>query len=93
MFAETVGNLLRPQQDSHNEPPNVQPGALYRHSDSGNVIETAQVIEVGPDTMGIPHVRYKVLVERSRESHTRFEAVRTLNLRTFSSHFSEAVES
>ena len=92
MLAETVGNFLRPYQASNDELPDVQPGGLYRHSDTGNVVETAQVIDVGPDTMGIPHVRYKVVVARSREKHTHFEAVRTLNLRTFASHFSEAVE-
>ena len=92
MLAEAVGHFLRPHQASDDELPNVRPGGLYRHSDTGTVVETAQVIDVGPDTMGIPHVRYKVLVERSREKHTHFEAIRTLNLRTFASHFSEAVE-
>ncbi len=92
MLAEAVGNFLRPHLASNDELPEVRPGGLYRHSDTGNVVETAQVIDVGPDTMGIPHVRYKVLVERSREKHTHFEAIRTLNLRTFANHFSEAVE-
>ena len=92
MLAEAVGNFLRPHLASNDELPEVRPGGLYRHSDTGNVVETAQVIDVGPDTMGIPHVRYKVLVERSREKHTHFEAIRTQNLRTFASHFSEAVE-
>ena len=92
MLAEAVGNFLRPHLASNDELPEVRAGGLYRHSDTGNVVETAQVIDVGPDTMGIPHVRYKVLVERSREKHTHFEAIRTLNLRTFANHFSEAVE-
>jgi hypothetical protein len=41
--------------------------------------------------MGIPHVRYEVQVEQSRVRQTRFAAVRTLNLETFSDYFAEFV--
>ena len=55
-------------------------------------METARVIDVGPDAMGIPHVRYEVLVEQSLVRHNHFAASRTLNLQTFADLFSEPVE-
>lgn len=92
MLSVNVGNFLKFHGEPEIELPDVHAGGTYRHKGSGNVVETAQVLDVGPDAMGIPHVRYKVLVERSREKHTRFEAVRTLNLETFSTHFCEALK-
>lgn len=93
MLVETMGNLFK----SHAAPSiplsEIRPGGTYVHRGAGNVVETARVIDVGPDGMGIPHVRFEVLVERSKERHTHFEAVRTLNLQTFAETFSEPAES
>lgn len=92
MFAEAVGSFLKFHASPPEKLPDIRPGGIYRHLGPGNITETAKVIDVGPDSMGIPHVRYEVLVERSRVSHTRFAAVRTLNLATFSHHFAEPLE-
>ncbi len=92
MFSETVGNLLKSHASPVEELPDIRPGGTYRHLGPGSITETAKVIDVGPDSMGIPHVRYEVLVERSTVHHTHFAAVRTLNLQTFSHHFVEALE-
>ncbi len=92
MFSETVGSFLKSYAAPAEELPDIRPGCVYRHLGPGDITETAKVIDVGPDSMGIPHVRYEVLVERSRVRHTHFAAVRTLNLETFSHHFVEAME-
>lgn len=90
MFADTVGHFFRASQKEA-ELPELRIGGTYRHSGPGNIIETARVLEVGPDPMGIPHVRFEVLVEQSQVRHNRFATVRTLNLHTFRSHFVEEV--
>jgi hypothetical protein len=87
-----MGNFFKSHASSPAKLLDVRPGAVYRHRGAGNIVETAKVIDIGPDTMGIPHVRYEVLVERRRERHTRFAAVRTLNLQTFSQLFTEPLE-
>ncbi len=91
MFAE-VGQFFRPTSKVETDRPEIRVGGTYRHSGPGNVVETAKVIDVGPDAMGIPHVRYEVQVEQSRVRQTRFAATRTLNLETFASYFIEPVE-
>ena len=95
MLSETVGQFLRPIFGPSEKPATdrreVQIGGTYRHEGPGNVIETAKVIDVGPDAMGIPHVRYEVEVAQSRVRQTRFATVRTLNLETFTDYFAELV--
>ena len=92
MFSETVGQLFRPAPKPEAKRPEIRVGGTYRHSGPGNVVETAKVIDVGPDAMGIPHVRYEVQVEQSRVRQTRFAATRTLNLETFAEYFIELME-
>lgn len=92
MLSETVGSLFRPNAKPEPRLAEVEVGKLYRHTGPGNIQETAKVVDVGPDAMGIPHVRFEVLVERCRERHNNFAAVRTLNLDTFSTYFCEVVE-
>lgn len=92
MLSETVGNLFRASPKSDRRLPDIEVGKLYRHIGPGNLQETAKVVDVGPDAVGITHVRFEVLVERCRERHNNFAAVRTLNLETFSTYFSEVVE-
>jgi hypothetical protein len=95
MISETVGQFFRPIFGPSEKPATdrreVQIGGTYRHEGPGNVVETAKVIDVGPDAMGIPHVRYEVEVAQSRVRQTRFATVRTLNLETFSDYFVELV--
>ena len=92
MLVETMGNIFRGHAEPETPVVDVRPGGTYIHRGAGNIVETAEVIDVGPDGSGIPHVRFKVLVERSKERHTHFEAVRTLNLQTFSETFSEPAD-
>lgn len=89
MFGSAVGNLFRVSD----KPLDVREGATYRHTGPGDLTETAEVLHIGPDAMGITHVRYRVLVSRARERFAKFEDSRTLNIETFSDYFSETVDS
>ncbi len=40
----------------------VEIGASYRRRGAGAFVETAQVVAVMPDNMGIPHVRFQLRV-------------------------------
>jgi hypothetical protein len=67
---------------------NVEEGGLYRRPDTGPVTETAEVLEVGKDNLGIPHVRFQLYVIRG--SDARVEQ-RTLALETFYTRYRERV--
>lgn len=89
MFAQmNVFSFSRGQDGP--DPDRIKAGTIFRHHGPGDITETAKVITVGPDPMGIPHVVYHVLIERGCQR--QIEERRTLNLQTFSEHFSEAVE-
>ena len=66
----------------------VEQGALYRRPDTGPVIETAEVIEVAKDTLGIPHVRFQLYVVRG--SDARIEQ-RTLSLDSFYARYRQRI--
>ena len=61
----------------------VTAGALFRRERPDQMIETARVITVSDDGMGIPHVRYELEIGK-RRSATQFKAgTRALALDTF----------
>ena len=88
MFGESMGNLFKFDRKA----PDVREGSVFRHTGPGSRVETAEVVHVGPDWMGIPHVRYKVRMEKCRVRYTEIEARRILNLDSFTTYFSETVE-
>jgi len=88
MFGASVGNLFK----ASDKPLDVREGATYRHRGPGELTETAKVLHVGPDPMGITHVRYHVMVESERDRRANFEDSRTLNIETFADYFSEPVD-
>jgi len=91
MFGSSVGNLFK-ISDKPLDVGEVREGATYRHRGPGELTETAEVVHVGPDAMGITHVRYRVMVASVRERRASFVDSRTLNIETFTDYFSEAVE-
>ena len=68
---------------------NIKVGAIFRHKLPGDIIETAKVLEIGPDPLGIPHVTYELQVEKSQ--FAKYQARRTLGLQSFSERFEETV--
>lgn len=67
----------------------IEVGSVFRHRMRGNAVETATVLGVEKDFMGIPHVIYDLQVEKSDRGSYRDR--RTLALRTFNDYFEEAI--
>lgn len=66
----------------------VEEGASYRRPLNGSVTETAQVLEIAEDKMGIPHVRFKLHVARGTDARTE---QRTLALDIFYARYRERI--
>jgi hypothetical protein len=70
----------------------VRVGSVFRHTGPGDLIEIAKVLDIEPDSMGIPHVRFELVIERNQKRIADLDTRRTLNLETFASRFSELVQ-
>jgi hypothetical protein len=68
----------------------VEIGACYRRKGTGAFVETAQVLEVSEDKMGIPHVRFELYVTRGIGQATI--ETRTLSLEAFQSRFKDRIQ-
>ncbi len=62
-------------------------GSVFRNIRKGNIIETAKVLDIAPDSMGVPHVHYSVSIQSSHRKC--FEEQRTLGLASFAERFSK----
>ena len=92
MFAQQIGEWFK--SGVHRQ--EVQIGGVFRSIRKGNIIETARVLDIVPDPMGVPHVHFMVSVkcayqDRFEEHQDRFEEHRTLGLATFAERFAGAV--
>ncbi len=67
----------------------VKIGEVFETILDGNVIETAKVVGVGPDSLGIPHVHFEVQIKKSNLKCV--EENRTLGLETFNRRYSKCV--
>lgn len=65
-------------------------GAFYRRSVGGAMSEIAEVVEIGQDRMGIPHVRFKTHMMRGSYETSASEQ-RTLGLESFCARYKERV--
>ena len=86
MLTLNMGHFFRP----HSPVPEIKAGAVYRRRGAGDTIETARVTGIGPDVMGIPHVRFEVKVEHAQARCSGFADRRILSLQAFSDNFVEA---
>ena len=68
----------------------VSPGSVYKKQRSSGLIETAKVLDVGRDDMGILHVHYETTLCYRGGRSTKCVEKRRLNLVTFSSRFCDA---
>jgi hypothetical protein len=65
----------------------IRPGLQFRRTNKDRTVETARVLNIDNDTLGIPHVRYELVIERA---HRRFiEEPRILALKTFTDTYKE----
>lgn len=71
----------------HSEP--VENGATYTHQ-QGAMLERAQVLSVGNDCFGIPHVRYQLELKRGCNKPTVVQ--RTLALASFRARYRERMQ-
>ncbi len=63
-------------------------GAIFRRFRAAEIVETAHILEVSPDSAGIMHVRYHLQISGPRFSE---EDQRTLALESFRSLYRDAV--
>ena len=81
MFAQQIGQWFK-SGVRRNE---VMIGSVFRNIRNGNIIETARVLDIVPDSMGIPHVHFTVSLGSAYQNC--FEEQRTLGLATFAEKF------
>ena len=67
---------------------NIDHGARFRRLRPAQIVETAQILDVSPDSAGIMHVRFSLKISGPRFSE---EDQRTLALESFRSLYREAV--
>lgn len=65
-------------------------GAVYRRYSYRDVVETARVVNIERDPVGIPHVFYDATISSRSGGSAEFTDRRTLNLATFRKEFSQA---
>ena len=70
--------------------PELQPGAMFRHVRAGNFVETAKVLAVTKDGLGIPHVRFDMTVDTPSKIRL-VEGRRILSLASFTQLYRERV--
>ena len=67
----------------------IEVGASYRRAGSGAFVETAYVLDVAKDKLGIPHVRFQLHVVRGACRPS--VETRTLSLEAFQSRFKDRI--
>ncbi len=85
MFAQQIGQWLKADAGRQE----VKVGAVFRSTRPGNITETAKVLDIVPDSMGVPHVHFMVSIRSAH--HECFQEQRTLGLATFSERFPSAL--
>ncbi len=84
MFAQQIGQWFK----SGTRRQDVKIGGVFRNILRGDMVETAKVIDIVPDSMGVPHVHFTVSI---RSAHQEcFREQRTLGLTTFWERFPSA---
>ena len=70
--------------------PLIEPGAIYRRVRPNNLVETARVLAVTTDNVGIPHVRVDIRVDGPHYARIS-QGQRLLSLDAFAADFTELV--
>jgi hypothetical protein len=70
--------------------PELEPGATFRNIRAGNFVETAKVLAITKDGLGIPHVRYDVTLDTPSKIRL-VEGRRILSLASFTQQFPDRV--
>ncbi len=78
-------------QNFQKTPMGIEEGAVFKRIVSGSMTETAEIVEVGQDRMGIPHVRFNATLLRGHYAASAAEQ-RTLSLESFCARFRDRVQ-
>src|SRR5882672_7184955 len=70
--------------------PKLEPGEMFRHVRAGNFVETAKVLAIMKDGLGIPHVRFDMTVDTPSKIRL-VEGRRILSLASFTQLYRERV--
>ena len=70
--------------------PTLEPGTVYRNVRHGNMVETAKVLGITRDGLGIPHVRFDMTLDSPGKIRL-VEGRRILCLAAFAEQFKERV--
>ena len=76
---------------SDDETPFIEPGAVYRRVRANNLVETARVLAVTTDNVGIPHVRVDIHIDGPHYARIS-QGQRLLSLAAFAADFTERVD-
>ena len=76
---------------SDDEAPFIAPGEVYRRVRANNLVETARVLAVTTDNVGIPHVRVDIRVDGPHYARIS-QGQRLLSLTAFAADFTERVD-
>ncbi len=68
----------------------IEIGETYRRPTTGSMVETAYILSIAPDRMGIPHVCFDLTAVRGTVKP--FTERRTLGLDAFQTQFCEKVQ-
>jgi len=75
---------------SRSAPDDMKPGDRYYRNIGHRFQETATILDLRPDLLGIPHVHFSLAVERS-DANTLAEGPRTLAVSRFVGEFRKRV--
>lgn len=64
----------------------IRAGSVFRRVRPDNTVETATVLSIREDCLGIPHVRYEFTIGRA-DKHVFEQGPRVLSLACFAEHF------
>ncbi len=85
MFAQSLGHWFK----NTSRQQEVKVGDVFRNIRRGNIIETAKVLDIVPDSMGVPHVHFRISIESGHQEC--FQEERTLGLTSFAERFSSVL--
>lgn len=70
----------------------VKAGSRFRRRRRDNTVETARVLSVEPDSIGIPHVSYELSIEKPSAVTRVTDGPRVLALAAFAETYEEVAE-
>ncbi len=69
----------------------IRPGDVFRRMRASEISETAEIVEVYTDPVGIPHISYDVTFKHASHPVTH-EGLRVLTAATFFDHYGQRLE-